>query len=94
MNNTHTITQLSRLPAIKTATGRSKSSIYRDINTGLFPKPVIIGATSAWPANEVQTLIRARVAGWSDDQIRELVSRLHAARAESAPDMPVAGGVA
>lgn len=61
--------------------GRGSSSIYADIQTRLFTKPVKVGEKSSrWPDCEVDELIAARVAGWSDDQIRELVKQLEANR--------------
>ncbi len=73
-----------RMPAIKAETGhRSHASIYNAIKAGLFTKPVPIGARAVgWPDNEVKALISARIAGQSEAQIRELVSRLHAKRTE------------
>jgi prophage regulatory protein len=45
---------------------------------------VKIGARAAgWPASEVQALNAARIAGKSDDEIRELVLKLEAARTSS-----------
>lgn len=61
--------------------GKKKSSLYSDILKGLFTSPVKIGArASAWPENEVSALIAARIAGKSDDEIRQLVTSLHEAR--------------
>jgi len=75
---THTIL---RLPAIETGTGLSRSTIYLRIEEGLFPKPVSLGGRAVgWPANEVETLNAARIAGKSDEEIRELVVALEAAR--------------
>ena len=73
-----------RLPAVKAETGwRSHASIYNAINAGLFTKPVNIGQRSVgWPDDEVKALCAARIAGLSDDQIRELVNTLHGKRAE------------
>lgn len=73
-----------RLPAVKAETGwRSHASIYNAINAGLFTKPVNIGQRSVgWPDDEVKALCAARIAGLSEDQIRELVNILHSKRAE------------
>lgn len=73
-----------RLPAVKAETGwRSHASIYNAINAGLFTKPVNIGQRSVgWPDDEVKALCAARIAGLSDDEIRELVNTLHSKRAE------------
>jgi len=73
-----------RILAVKAETGwRSHASVYGAINAGLFTKPVNIGLRSVgWPDDEVKALCAARIAGLSDDQIRELVNTLHSKRAE------------
>ena len=74
-------TVLLRLPAIKARTARSRSSTYADIKAGLFVSPVSIGVRAvAWPENEVEEIITARIAGKSDDEIRQLVAKLESAR--------------
>ncbi len=75
-----------RMPAVKVETGhRSHASIYNAIHAGLFTKPVPIGQRSVgWPANEVQAINAARIAGKNDAEIRELVHRLHIKRTELA----------
>ena len=75
-----------RMPAVKAETGhRSHASIYNAIKAGLFTKPVQIGQRSVgWPSDEVQAINAARIAGKSEAEIRELVNRLHAKRAEPA----------
>ena len=75
---THTIL---RLPAIKTSTGLSRSTIYLRIAQGEFPKPVNLGGRAVgWPASEVAALNAARIAGKSNTEIRNLVVKLEAAR--------------
>ena len=73
-----------RMPAVKAETGhRSHASIYTAIKAGLFTKAVPIGARSVgWPDYEVSAINRARIAGQTDDQIKDLVSQLHAKRIE------------
>lgn len=75
-----------RMPAVKAETGhRSHASIYNAIRAGLFTKPVSIGERAVgWPDSEVQAINAARIAGKSEAEIRELVSRLHAKRADLA----------
>lgn len=75
-----------RMPAVKAETGhRSHASIYNAIKAGLFTKPVQIGQRSVgWPSDEVKAINAARIAGKSETEIRELVNRLHAKRAELA----------
>jgi len=74
------------MPAVKAETGhRSHASIYNAIKAGLFPTGVAIGQRSVgWPSEEVQAINVARIAGKSETEIRELVSRLHAKRTELA----------
>ena len=75
-----------RMPAVKAETGhRSHASIYTANKAGLFTTGVAIGQRSkGWPSFEVQAINAARIAGKTDDDIRELVKRLHANRAELA----------
>jgi prophage regulatory protein len=76
--------QILRLPTVKGKAGhRSDASVYNAIRAGLFTTGVAIGQRAkGWPDYEVDALISARIAGASDDQIRELVTRLHAKRSE------------
>jgi prophage regulatory protein len=73
--------RILRRKEVESATGCSRSTIYLRISQGLWPKPVCIGPRSVgWLASEVQAMNAARVAGRTDDQIRELVSGLERAR--------------
>jgi prophage regulatory protein len=79
---THTI---SRIPAVKAKSGYSRSTIYLRISQGLWPKPISLGARAVgWPANEVDSINAARIAGKTDDEIRALVVKLEAARKAAA----------
>jgi prophage regulatory protein len=70
-----------RLPAVKAESGASRSTIYLRIQQGLWPKPVRLGPRSVgWPAGEVAAINAARIAGKTDDEIRELVVKLEVAR--------------
>lgn len=72
---------LLRRSAIEQMTGDSRTTIYRKIQKGLFTRPVQIGGDrSAWPQSEVEAINKARIAGKSDDDIKQLVIELHAAR--------------
>lgn len=77
--------QLINFVEVRERFPRSKSSIYADINTGLFPRGVALGAGSrAYLAAEVDMVAAARAAGFDDDRVRALVRDLAAAR--QAPD--------
>ena len=73
-----------RIETCKNESGyRSTASIYNNIREGLWTKAVRIGLRSVgWPSEEVEAINNYRIAGASDDQIRELVKRLHAKRSE------------
>jgi len=75
---THTIL---RLPAVKAATGLSRSTLYLRIAQGVFTHPVSLGGRAVgWPAHEVAALNTARIAGKADAEIRVLVVQLEAVR--------------
>ncbi len=70
-----------RLPAVKTESGYSRSTIYLRISQGLWTKQVSLGPRCVgWPAHEVAALNAARIAGKSDEEIRALVVKLESAR--------------
>jgi prophage regulatory protein len=70
-----------RLPAVKIATGLSRSTLYLRIAQSVFTHPVSLGGRAVgWPANEVEALNAARISGKCDLEMRELVAQLEAAR--------------
>jgi prophage regulatory protein len=82
-----TVNPLLRRPAIEQATGDSRSTLYRKIQKGLFPKPVCTGRDKngdavqvGWPANEVAAVNAARISGKSEEEIKKLVAELETAR--------------
>jgi len=80
-----------RLPELIARGARKRSSLFRDIKAGLFPPPIPLGPRcSGWPEHEVDLVLRARIAGASPDEIRALVARLVAARADLMPSIEVA----
>jgi prophage regulatory protein len=51
-----------RLPAVKTATGLSRSTIYLRVAKGTFPEPVSLGGRAVgWVEAEVQEWIQRRI---------------------------------
>ncbi|WP_394808123.1 helix-turn-helix transcriptional regulator [Nitrosomonas sp.] len=82
------VTTIHRLPVVKSETGLSRSTIYQHITQGLWIKPIRLGARAVgWPAHEVAALNAARIAGKSDEEIRELVLKLIAARKSFAKEV-------
>lgn len=75
------INPMLRRPIVEQLTGDSRTTIYRKIKKGVFTKPVQIGGDRvAWPANEIEAINKARIAGKTDDQIKALVIELEKAR--------------
>jgi prophage regulatory protein len=54
---------LLRLDAVKHRTGLSRSTLYRLVKAGLFPRPIAIGGTraKAWPSNEIDSWIARQI---------------------------------
>ncbi|MBP9904874.1 MAG: hypothetical protein KBF66_04900 [Rhodoferax sp.] len=75
-----------RAPGVKDVFGwPSDTSLYEAQRDGTLTKGIPIGLRSkGWPDYECQALANARVAGYNDDQLRALVTKLHAQRAELA----------
>lgn len=73
--------RILRLPAVKSESGLSRSTVYLRITQGLWTKPISLGARAVgWPSSEVAAINAARIAGKTDDEIRALVRKLEAAR--------------
>ena len=73
--------KLLRTPDVRAHTGLSRSTIHNRIHDGTFTRPVSLGDRAvAWPADEIEALNAARIAGASNDDVRALVQRLYAAR--------------
>lgn len=77
--------QILRLPAVKSESGLSRSTIYLRIAQGLWTKPISLGARAVgWPSSEVAAINAARIAGKTDKEIRALVMKLEAVRKTAA----------
>lgn len=82
-NSAQSSLTILRRPQVERRTGYARSTIYLRISQGLWPRPVSLGPqTVGWPDAEVDAVNAARIAGKSDDEIRALVDKLHAARKE------------
>jgi prophage regulatory protein len=87
-------TRLIRAPEVLAMCAFGRSSLYQNIERGLFTRPVAIGRRArAWPLLEVEQINQARIAGLSNERIISLVEYLHAQRAR-AVDAFVAGASA
>ena len=70
-------TEIIRLPEVSRTTGLARSTIYLRIEQGLLPKPVSLGGKAVgWPATEISQINAARIAGKSNEEIKNLVDEL------------------
>jgi prophage regulatory protein len=75
--NLHFHYAILRMADVKAKSGYPRSTLYRRITQGLWTKPVKIGDNAVgWPAHEVETLIAARIAGQTKEELQTLVKRL------------------
>ena len=53
--------KILRRPAVESMTGLSRSTIYQNMQIGMFPKPIRLGAKAVgWLESEVNDWIEAR----------------------------------
>jgi prophage regulatory protein len=70
-----------KLPEVCRRRAQGVTAVYAAVKTHLLTPPVkLTRRSSAWPEHEVDTINVAITAGRSENEIRELVSRLVAAR--------------
>ena len=78
-------TRLLRLPKVLDIVGDGRSTLYARIADGVFPAGINLGPRMrAWPENEVDAIVAARIRGVSHSELRELVKQLHEARKAAA----------
>jgi prophage regulatory protein len=72
------------MPDVKSESGLSRSTIYLRIAQRLWTRPVPLGPRAVgWPSEEVSALNAARIAGRTEDEIRDLVKKLETARKDA-----------
>ncbi len=78
----NTILRIVRIDLLKEKMGfGSNSTVYAHVQDGVLTPPVKIGLrASGWPEHEADAINAARMAGQSNDEIRELVKTLTAKR--------------
>ncbi len=70
-----------RLPQVRDATGLGRSTIYALVADGRLTPPVKLSERAVgWPQDEIAAINAARISGKSDEEIRQLVAKLEAAR--------------
>ena len=79
---------LIRIKEVEAQSGLKKSMVYNLVSRGEFCPPVKISERSvAWISDEIEAINAARIAGQSNDQIRELVKTLMAKRKKLADEV-------
>ena len=73
--------QIVKQPSVLNKFQFSKSTLFTQINAGLMPPSISLGERSkGFILSELDAVLSARVAGQSNDQIKELVKSLVAKR--------------
>ena len=80
--------KILRLPAALERLGMGETSYRNFMADGLLPKLITLGLRAVGiPEHELNQVIRARIAGLPDVEIRKLVERIHADRARIADEL-------
>lgn len=80
--------KILRLPAALERLGMGETSYRNAMGEGLLPKLIPVGARAVGVAeHELNQVIRARIAGLTDDEIRKLVIRIHEERTRLAAEL-------
>ena len=73
--------QFVRIGSVTQQTTLCKDFLYKEIAKGLFPRSIKLGQRiSVWLQSEVVAILNARIAGISNDELKDLVKELEAAR--------------
>lgn len=73
-----------RRPDVRELAGERDTSLEEAIANGLMPPAIRIGPRRvAWPLSEIRAVVAARIAGLNDDEMKALVARLVAKRADA-----------
>ncbi|WP_138923770.1 helix-turn-helix transcriptional regulator [Sulfitobacter sp. BSw21498] len=72
---------LLRTPDVCAVTGMARPTLYEAMQRGIFPRPIKLGEkSSAWGAAEVNMWCAYRLAGKTENQLKDLVVQLTEAR--------------
>ena len=82
--STFSYRKLIRFSDLKISFPKCRSALYEDQKDGLLPPAIHIGERAvAWVEEEIEAVKAARIAGKSDEYIRQLVKSLVAGRESS-----------
>ena len=83
--------RLIKLSRVQDLTALQTTSVYAMVKSGLLTPPIkLTQRASAWVESEVLAINAARIAGKSDEEIRNLVRQLISARSDLAVDAKAA----
>ena len=69
--------KLIRINEVAAISGLKRSTIYAYISDGIFPSQIKLGKRcAAWVESEVLAFLQARIAGKTEQEIKELVQQL------------------
>ena len=69
--------KLQRRPEVLNRLQFSRSTLYKKIEQGLWPKPISLGSRAvAWISTENEQVLAAMIAGQSQEEIKQLVKTL------------------
>ena len=70
---------IERLPVVKTRTGLSRSSIYKQVAAGDFPRPIRLGPRAVgWLTTEIDEWITARMKSRENESVARNAAVGHA----------------
>lgn len=75
-----------KLPEVIHNNASCHAAVYAWINKGLYPSPIKVGRMSVWTEEEDAAVRAARIAGRSEQEIREIVAKLETAREDAFQD--------
>ncbi|WP_283392088.1 helix-turn-helix transcriptional regulator [Photobacterium phosphoreum] len=77
MHNIH----LLRLPQVLNLIKLSRATLYKQVKEGTLPSQIHLGANSvAWLSHEIESVLAARICGYTEAELKELVLTIIAKR--------------
>jgi len=79
--------ELWRPRRVMAAMGLSRTGLREQRVRGLLPKAILLdkkGRAIVWPSDEIAAVIKARIAGAGEEELRALVAQLEAKRTSKA----------
>jgi prophage regulatory protein len=81
------VTMLLRLPDVLSRIGRSRTTLYAEIEADRFPPPIKLGRGSFWRDDEVSSIIDAYCSGAPHEALVRLTAELVERRSTLAPGL-------